>query len=305
MPAIIGVRFQKLGKIYHFDAGSYAESLHPGDYVLVTTSRGRQLGQIIGFVPEGSPDNIDRKAIDRPASAQDLILLQTWKEREEESLAFVKERAQALRIREARFHGVDFGLDGVHMVVLYSTETDDKVDMKSLRSDLAHRFPRQQIELRQIGPRDVARHLCGFGACGIESRCCSRFLCEFSPISIKMAKAQGISLNPGEITGMCGRLRCCLIYEYEQYAEARQFLPRRGKRVLTPRGIGRVAEVFPMRSSVLVDLGEEGGRAEFRQEEIKPADDSAAAPGTEVPVPNATEILPKPAADIEPGDAQS
>jgi cell fate regulator YaaT (PSP1 superfamily) len=287
MPAIIGVRFQKLGKIYHFDAGSHAESLKTGDYVLVTTSRGRQLGEIVGFIPEGSPENVDRKPIDRPASAQDFILLQTWKEREAESLAFVQERAQALRIREARFHGVDFGLDGVHMVVLYSTETDEKVDMKTLRSDLIHRFPRQQIELRQIGPRDVARHLCGFGACGIESRCCSRFLCEFSPISIKMAKAQGISLNPGEITGMCGRLRCCLIYEYEQYAEARQTLPRRGKRVSTPRGVGRVAEVFPLRSSVLVDFGEEGGRAEFRQDEIAPADDSVAAPAPERAEPDA------------------
>jgi cell fate regulator YaaT (PSP1 superfamily) len=275
MPAIIGVRFQKLGKIYHFDAGKHADSLHPGDYVLVTTARGRQLGSVVGFVKEPIPGNPDHKLIDRPASAQDLILLQTWQEREKEAFSYVQERVVALRIREARVQAVEFGLDGTHMVVLYSTETDEKVDIKPLRNDLMRRFPHQQIEMRQIGPRDVARHLCGFGSCGLENRCCSRFLCEFSPISIKMAKMQGISLNPGEITGMCGRLRCCLIYEYEQYAEARQRLPKRGKRVQTPRGAGRVVEVFPLRDGVLVDLGEETGYAEFRLDEIHLIDDAA------------------------------
>jgi cell fate regulator YaaT (PSP1 superfamily) len=274
MAAIIGVRFQKLGKIYHFDAGQHAETLHPGDYVLVTTSRGRQLGQLVAFVKEQLPDSGDHRMIDRPASAQDLILMQTWKEREKEAFDFVQERIQALRVREARVTAVEFGLDGAHMTVLYATETDEKVDMKPLRNELVRRFPHQQIELRQIGPRDVARHLCGFGSCGLENRCCSRFLCEFSPISIKMAKMQGISLNPGEITGMCGRLRCCLIYEYEQYADARQRLPKRGKRVQTPRGPGRVMDVFPLRDGVLVDFGEELGRAEFRLEEIQLLDES-------------------------------
>jgi cell fate regulator YaaT (PSP1 superfamily) len=279
MPAIIGVRFQHLGRIYHFDAGSYADSLRPGDYVLVTTARGRQIGEIVGFVSAPSEENTDRKLIDRPASAQDMILMQTWKEREAETLAYAQERTRDLRIREAKVHAVEFGIDGAHMTVLYSTETDEKVDMKPLRNELVRRFPHHQIEMRQIGPRDLARHLCGFGSCGLENRCCAQFLCEFSPISIKMAKAQGISLNPGEITGMCGRLRCCLIYEYEQYAEARQRLPKRGKRVQTPRGIGRVAEVFPLREGVLVDLGEEAGSAEFRLEEIHLVDESSVNSG--------------------------
>ncbi len=100
-------------------------------------------------------------------------------------------------------------------------------------------YPRSQVEMRQIGPRDVAKLLGGMGACGIENRCCSMFLTEFSPISIKMAKEQGISLTPTEITGMCGRLRCCLIYEYEQYVEARKNLPKRNKRVVTPRAKAR------------------------------------------------------------------
>jgi cell fate regulator YaaT (PSP1 superfamily) len=110
------------------------------------------------------------------------------------------------------------------------------------------------------------------GACGLEERCCSKFLTEFSPISIKMAKAQGISLNPQEITGMCGRLRCCLVYEYEQYVEARKTMPKRNKRVITPAGEGRVAEVLALKQSVIVAL-DDGKRAEFYLHELQPYDE--------------------------------
>jgi cell fate regulator YaaT (PSP1 superfamily) len=296
MPAIIGVRFQKLGKIYHFDAGSYVESIRPGDYVMVTTSRGKQIGQVICFVTGAAPNEGERRTIDRLASAQDLLLQRTWKEREEETLAVVKDRAQALKIKGVRFHAAIFDFDGTHLSILYSTETDEKLDLKPLRSDIAQRFSHQQIELRQIGPRDVARHLCGLGACGLQERCCAQFLGEFNPISIKMAKAQGISLNPGEITGMCGRLRCCLIYEYDQYAEARQRLPKRGKRVQTPRGPGRVAEVFPLRDGILVDLGEELGTAEFQSGEIHLLEEQN--PNT----PHAEENDPKEGERKKPGE---
>jgi cell fate regulator YaaT (PSP1 superfamily) len=275
MSAIIGVRFQKLGKVYHFDAGIHADSIHPGDYVVVTTARGKQIGQVACFVCDPRAGEGERRTIDRPASAQDLLVQQAWKEREEETLAIVRECARKHNFPGVRFFAVEFGYDGSHLTVIFSTESDEKVDLKPLRNDLAHRFTRQQIEFRQVGPRDVARLLSGLGACGLAQRCCSQFLGEFNPISIKMAKAQGISLNPGEITGICGRLRCCLIYEYDQYAEARQKLPKRGKRVQTPRGIGRVAEVFPLRDGVLVDFGDEMGTAEFRRDEIQPADDAA------------------------------
>jgi cell fate regulator YaaT (PSP1 superfamily) len=278
MSAIIGVRFQKLGKIYHFDAGVHSESIRPGDYVVVTTSRGKQIGQVACFVCKSrGGEGGDRRTIDRPASAQDLLMHQTWKEREQETLSAVREAAGRRGVGGARFHAVEFGYDGSHLTVIYSTESDEKLDLKPLRSDLSRRFHRQQIEFRQVGPRDIARLLSGLGACGLEQRCCAQFLGEFNPISIKMAKAQGISLNPGEITGICGRLRCCLIYEYDQYAEARQRLPKRGKRVQTPRGVGRVAEVFPLRDGVLVDLGEEVGTAEFTREEIQPVENGAQA----------------------------
>jgi cell fate regulator YaaT (PSP1 superfamily) len=111
------------------------------------------------------------------------------------------------------------------------------------------------------------------GACGLAARCCSTFLTEFSPISIKMAKAQGISLDPSEITGMCGRLRCCLIYEYEQYVAARKVLPKIKKRVVTPMGEGKVIDVIPLKEAVVVRLDEDNSRVEFLKHEIEPWDE--------------------------------
>jgi cell fate regulator YaaT (PSP1 superfamily) len=133
-------------------------------------------------------------------------------------------------------------------------------------------YPQSQVEMRQIGPRDVAKLLGGMGACGLETRCCSKFLTEFSPISIKMAKEQGISLTPQEITGMCGRLRCCLVYEYEQYAAARKELPKRNKRVVTPMGEGKVLDVNPLRMTIRVELPDVGGR-EFHRNQVEPWDE--------------------------------
>jgi len=134
-------------------------------------------------------------------------------------------------------------------------------------------YPQSRVDFRQIGPRDVAKIIGGMGACGLETRCCSMFLTEFSPISIKMAKAQGISLNPQEITGMCGRLRCCLVYEYEEYAKARKELPKVKKRVMTPLGEGRVVEVLPLKQAVIVLLERDERRAEFLKHEIEPYDE--------------------------------
>ncbi|MFQ5617177.1 MAG: regulatory iron-sulfur-containing complex subunit RicT, partial [Anaerolineales bacterium] len=112
----------------------------------------------------------------------------------------------------------------------------------------------------------------GIGACGLENRCCAKFLTGFSPISIKMAKAQGVSLNPSEITGMCGRLRCCMVYEYEQYVKAQKTLPKRNKRVVTPLGRGKVVGLYPLKQAVIVYIPEVG-RKEFLKHEIEPWDE--------------------------------
>ena len=149
---------------------------------------------------------------------------------------------------------------------MFTNEGKDKIDLKPLRKAMQKMY-RANINLRKIGPRDAAKIIGGLGACGLESRCCSQFMGEFCPISIKMAKMQNVSLAPSEITGMCGRLRCCLQHEYETYVEARKNLPKPKKIVTTPMGEGRVIRVNPLKDTVLVSLGERGLK-EFPNAEI-------------------------------------
>ena len=252
-PQIVGVRFSKVGKIYHFDTG-LIEDIKIGDMVVVETSRGWQLGQVAQLSPREKHLGEGLKAIDRRATPRDLVLRQMWQTREAEVVEAAKARAAELNLSLIKVVSAEYSFDGSRLAIMFSSETDEKVDLKSLRSDMGRAFSPAQVELRQIGPRDVAKMLCGMGACGLETRCCSRFLTEFSSISIRMAKEQGISLTPTEITGMCGRLRCCLIYEYDQYVEARAGLPKKNKRVWTPEGEGRVLDVAPIRQGVIVAL---------------------------------------------------
>jgi cell fate regulator YaaT (PSP1 superfamily) len=253
-PYIVGIRFSKIGKIYHYDAGSLAE-IKVGEYVIVDTARGRQIGEVIQHVENPAPPPEGTwKTIERRASAADLLLRQHWQQKQTAAMIEGRARATELQLDGVKVAAAEYSYDGARLTFMFSTETEDKVDLKSLRKDMQKLFPDSQVEMRQIGPRDVAKLLGGMGACGIETRCCSKFLTEFSPISIKMAKEQGISLTPSEITGMCGRLRCCLIYEYEQYVAARKELPKRNKRVVTPDGEGKVLDVFPLRNVLLVEL---------------------------------------------------
>jgi cell fate regulator YaaT (PSP1 superfamily) len=263
---VAGVRFHKVGKLYHFDYGEYPQ-LQTGDYVIVETTRGRQMGQVLGFTPV-EEENRDYKPITRMAAPRDLVLRQYWEEQQDEALRVCQEKAKQL----GGFNGVKFvaavyNYDGSLLTYLYSA--DDKTNVNRLWTELNKIFS-AQIEMRQIGPRDVAKLLGGYGACGI-LRCCSTFLTDFSPISIKMAKAQGISLNPSEITGMCGRLRCCLVYEYEQYVQARQQLPKKNKRVGTPHGEGKVVDVLPLQDAVVVVVEE--AYHVVKREELVPLDE--------------------------------
>ncbi len=253
-PTIYGIRFSKVGKIYHFDA-SHAGSLDIGEHVVVETTRGRQLGEIIlkvespGEAPEGG-----WKPVERKATAADLVLRQEWAKKQTAAMIECRARAAELQLEGIKIVAAEYSFDGTRLTFMFSSENEEKAELKSLRKDMQRTFPETQVEMRQIGPRDVAKLLGGMGACGLETRCCSKFLTDFSPISIKMAKEQGISLTPTEITGMCGRLRCCLIYEYEQYVAARKELPKRNKRVITPDGEGKVIDVYPLRNVVIVEL---------------------------------------------------
>ncbi len=264
--SVTGIRFQKLGKLYHFDYSEFPD-LVTGDFVIVETVRGRQMGQVMGFA-EREDNKRNYKPILRVATPRDMLLSQQWKSKELQALIDCREAAAKVGgYRDVKFIKAEYTFDGAALTIMVTTEED--FNPGPLRNALKKNF-KTRVDFQQIGPRDVARIMGGQGACG-GPRCCSTFLTEFSPISIKMAKAQGIPLNPTEITGMCGRLRCCLVYEYELYVEARRQLPRRNKIVGTPFGEGRVIDVYPLRDGVAIDV--EGQRQFVAREDIIPLDE--------------------------------
>jgi cell fate regulator YaaT (PSP1 superfamily) len=264
--SVVGVRFQKLGKLYHFRLTDDEVGIDPGDHVIVETKRGRQLGQVIAHV---EPGRVDRrrglKAIERKATPRDLVMRQVWEQKELDALITCREQAANLGIVDVKFIKAEYSFDGGRLTILFATE-NKKLDIRPLRKNL-RKIYRSRVEMLMIGPRDVAKILGGHGACG-HPRCCSTFLTEFSPISIRMAKAQGVSLSPQEITGMCGRLRCCLVYEFEQYVQAKKQLPKYGKVIGTPYGEGRVRDVRVLRDSVIVDV--DGEYKEVFRHEFEP-----------------------------------
>ncbi|MEK6221231.1 MAG: stage 0 sporulation protein [Chloroflexota bacterium] len=270
---VVGLRFQKIGKLYHFDA-TKTPDIQPGDFAIVNTARGRQMGQVMGIVEKPpKPQRGTWKRIERRATAGDLVLRQTWEKKELEAMIHCRSQAAEHKFEGLKIVKAEFTFDGEMLTILYNHDDEGEINLSPLRKGMKTAYPEAKIEFRRIGPRDVAKIIGGMGACGLESRCCSTFLTEFSPVSIKMAKAQGISLDPAEITGMCGRLRCCLVYEYEQYVEARKVLPKRKKRVVTPMGEGKVVDIIPLKNAVIVRLDEEGKRVEFLKHEIEPWDE--------------------------------
>jgi cell fate regulator YaaT (PSP1 superfamily) len=275
-PYVISVRFTKVGKQYHFDASNIPD-IQVGEHVVVETARGRQLGEIIKHVENPAPPPEGTwKLVERRATPADLTLRQSWQSKQVEAMINARARAAEIKLDGVKIVAAEYSFDGSRLNFLYSTETEEKADLKSLKKDMQKLYPQTQVDMRLIGPRDVAKMIGGMGACGLESRCCSTFITEFSPISIKMAKEQGISLTPDEITGMCGRLRCCLIYEYEQYVEARKTLPKRNKRVVTPKGEGKVIDVIPMSDKVTVIIEVPNERPQyhtFTREELEPWDE--------------------------------
>ncbi len=275
-PFIVGIRFYPVTKVYHFDATGH-DDLRVGDFVIVETSRGRQMGQVVSIGPPKEPVGTPFKPIERRATGRDLALRQHLANKAERALETARQiaREMGLSIKLIR---AEYSLDGKHLTLSYGSE--GKVDTKTLHRRL-NRSLRVQVTLRQLGPRDVAKMTGEYGACG-EPRCCALFLTEFSPISIRMAKEQGVSLNPTEITGMCGRLRCCLLYEYEQYVEARQRLPKKKSMVGTPYGEGKVVDLLPLKDAAIVQVEDklyEVPRKDLQPlEELRALEAKAAAP---------------------------
>ncbi|MBI9047864.1 MAG: hypothetical protein JEZ00_00475 [Anaerolineaceae bacterium] len=271
---IVGVNFGAVGKVYHFDTNRI-EDLNKGDYVIVETSRGLQIGKVIQLytVDQINTSGDSRKPVMRKATPRDLMLRKYWEIREQEIFEFALSRARNLNLEGVKIVAAEYSFDGSRISILFSNEAEEKIDLKVLRKELQRKYNSINIEMRQIGPRDVAKIIGGMGACGLEKRCCSMYLTEFKSISIRMAKNQGISLTPTEITGMCGRLRCCLDYEHDQYVEALSKMPKRNKRVITPMGRGKVIGLNPLQEKVLVDVQEVGPR-EFDAESVSRIDEN-------------------------------
>jgi len=280
-PYVVGVRFRPVGKVYHYDA-SCCPDLAPGEFVVVPSRRGTQIGEVMmSFAePPPLPEDAEKwRPVLRRATGQDLTLRQLIRREELRALLVASEKVRQLGYTDIKLIEAELSFDRQFLTFLYGVAGAGKPDTRTLYNHLVRKFPRRKIEFRRVGPRDVAKLMPGMGACGRPVRCCAEFLTEFSPVSIKMAKVQGISLTPSEITGSCGRLRCCLVFEYEQYAEAAKGLPKRKKRVLTPEGEGKVIDVYPLKQSVLVALSN-GTTKEFRSEDLQPANHKKPSPAS-------------------------
>lgn len=250
---VVGVRFKRGSKIYDFSPNGL-NNLQPGDEVIVQTSRGREMGRVVIGPHEVPDDEIvgELKPVERLATSLDRLQAQRFRRREAKALEKCREKVAEHGL-PMKVVSAEYNFDGTRLVFAFTAEK--RVDFRALVRDLAHTF-RARIELRQIGVRDETKLCGGLGSCGREL-CCRSWLAEFSPVSIKMAKHQGLPLSPMEISGVCGRLLCCLGYEDDYYVETRARLPKVGELLQTPDGIGKVLSVNCLQESVCVQLESE------------------------------------------------
>lgn len=271
---VVGVRFKRASKVYYFGLGS-CDDLKVGDYVIVETSRGREMGRVVIGPQEIEDQEVvgELKPVERRATPADHLEAVRYQRRE----AQVLERCRAMVAEHGlpmKMVGAEYNCDGTRLVFSFTAEK--RVDFRELVRELAKTF-KARIELRQIGVRDEAKLLGGVGMCGREL-CCRTWLSEFAPVSIKMAKHQNLPLSPMEISGQCGRLLCCLAYEDSFYVETKADLPKVGAMVITREGPGRVVSVNPLKESVGVQLESEAII------EVSAAELHAVANGEPIPV---------------------
>lgn len=247
MVTIVGVRFRSSGKVYYFDPGDF--DLAAGVHVIVDTARGMEFGEVTS-----EPQEMSEKSVVRPLRKVVRIADRNDEQRHDENMS---RKQEALEICQERIlqHSLDMKLIDVEYtfdnskIIFYFT-ADGRVDFRELVKDLAGIF-RMRIELRQVGVRDEARMLGGIGECG-RSLCCHQWLGRFNPVSIKMAKTQGLSLNPAKISGICGRLMCCLKFENETYCELCKDMPRQGDYIDTPEGRAVVMDTNTLKQEIRV-----------------------------------------------------
>jgi cell fate regulator YaaT (PSP1 superfamily) len=258
-PFTVGVRFQPAGKPYHFLAPA-GLPIAVDDWIVVETVYGEQVGQVTHLPQVCCQDAESRKLRDvvRRATGLDMARYYVMQQRGERLVEVAQEEIKSAKW-DFKVISAEFTLDG-NSAILLCTGNINKKDFAMLRRRVGSRM-NCRVELRAIGPRDHAKSLDGYGVCG-ERRCCGRFLCEFQAVSIRMAKEQAISMAPSDITGMCGRLRCCLAYEHQVYRDEAEELPRLKSHVKTDRGIGRVIDLDILKGDIIVEIPPDGPRRE-------------------------------------------
>jgi len=275
MSEIVGVRFRRAGRVYYFDPAGI--DLEVNDYAVVTTTHGLEMGQVVIAPKQVLASEVTEplKPVVRKAEPEDIKRAQELAEKGKEALAesstFINKLHLPMKLLSA-----EYNLDGSRLTLCFKAAS--RVDFRELVRELTNHF-KIRVELRQVGPRDEAKLLGGFGRCG-RPLCCGSFLSEFAPVSIKMAKEQGVPLNPMKISGCCGRLLCCLVYEGEQYHIMREKLPREGQQVSTPMGVATVVGSNPLKETVLVEL-ESQAAVELPLSDITIEDKPLSQPGVE------------------------
>jgi len=249
---IVGIRFKTAGKVYYFDPADL--DLEVNDYVVVETSRGMELGKVV-IAPRQVPANeINEpfKTVTRKAEPEDVSRIQELEAKSEEALIECGKMIDELQL-PMKLLSAEYNVDGSRLTFLFSAE--QRVDFRELVRRLTKQF-KVKVELRQVGTRDEAKLIGGFGRCG-RPLCCMSFITGFDPVSIRMAKDQDLPLNPMKISGVCGRLMCCLGYENEQYRTMKEKMPRVGQQVSTAMGDATVVGNNPLKETVLVQLESE------------------------------------------------
>jgi cell fate regulator YaaT (PSP1 superfamily) len=252
MANITGIRFKKAGKVYYFDAGEI--DLKSGDCVVVKTSRGTELGYVVLTAEQVEHNNDDDNLspVLRRAEPEDIQQARDLELKAEEAMVECAKMISELGL-PMKLLSAEYTLDSSRLTFLFSAE--ERVDFRDLVRRLTGRF-KIRVELRQVGTRDEAKLLGSFGRCG-RPLCCSSFLTEFSPVSIKMAKEQDLPLNPMKISGVCGRLMCCLAYEGAQYRSIKEKMPKMGQRVSTTMGEAIIVGCNALKETVTVELESE------------------------------------------------
>jgi cell fate regulator YaaT (PSP1 superfamily) len=263
MDNIVGIRFREGGKIYNFAPGHFV--LKEGDEVIVKTEKGLSFGVVATPVRKRDPNfpKDQLKEVFRLANDTDRQQYQDCLTREKEARSFCQRRVEE-RALPMTLVDVESFFDGSKIIFYFYA--DGRVDFRELVKDLVKEL-HTRVELRQIGVRNKAKMIGGVGPCGREL-CCTTFLKEFHSVSVKMAKEQNLSLNPTKISGVCGRLMCCLKYEYSDYIEMKKGMPKTGKRIITPEGEGKVVRQNVMEKKVVVALND-GREVEFGLSELE------------------------------------